>query len=483
MSDDVAQLRRYAREGAEDAFAELVARHLPLVYSTALRQVGGDAHLAQDVAQTVFMVLARNAASLCRRGIIAGWLYTTTCFIAAKTVRGERRRQAREQASAAVQESQSPPFADADCSWVDQVLDDAMARLSRTDRNAVLLRFFQNQDLKTVGVTLGISEDAARMRVNRALDSLRELLGQRGVLLPAAVLGTTLSSQAVGAVPAGLAATITGNTLASAAAGAGAATSLLKILLMAKLKIGIVGVAMAVAVVAPWVIIQRQAESRLQEEVQALRLKGDQMDQIQAENARLSNLVAHAGSSSSLDESQLSELLRLRGEVGQLRRQASEAKKLQTENRRLQTALSGAQGNSNSENSREEELNIQLPRASWAFAGYNTPEAALQSLLWARREGDFKSVLASLTPDFVEQARKAWGDQIEEQINAELPYDRDRFSNCHISKKEVLSESEVKLYFQLDESAVAFGPNGTRARSLGCGITVKRSGNEWKLEP
>jgi DNA-directed RNA polymerase specialized sigma24 family protein len=96
MTDDAAQLRQYAQEGSEQAFAEVVARHLPLVYSAALRQVGGDEQLAKDVAQTVFIALARNAGSLYRRELITGWLYTTTRYMAAKTVRGDRRRQTRE---------------------------------------------------------------------------------------------------------------------------------------------------------------------------------------------------------------------------------------------------------------------------------------------------------------------------------------------------------------------------------------------------
>src|SRR5262249_27235294 len=97
MTPDCELLRRYAKTGSEEAFAELVQRHLDLVYSAALRQVNSDAHLAQDVAQTVFADLARKAGLLSRRAVLTGWLYTSTHFAAAKVVRAERRRHAREQ--------------------------------------------------------------------------------------------------------------------------------------------------------------------------------------------------------------------------------------------------------------------------------------------------------------------------------------------------------------------------------------------------
>ena len=95
--NDSELLRRYAENGCETAFTELVKRHLDLVYSAAMRQVGGDTHLAQDVAQTVFVDLARKAASISARSVLTGWLYTSTRYAAAKIVRAEQRRHAREQ--------------------------------------------------------------------------------------------------------------------------------------------------------------------------------------------------------------------------------------------------------------------------------------------------------------------------------------------------------------------------------------------------
>ena len=95
--DDIALLRRYAGENSEAAFAELVRRHVSLVYHAALRQTGGDVTLAEDATQAVFTDLARKAPSLLHRPVITGWLYTSTRFAAAKAKRTERRRQTREQ--------------------------------------------------------------------------------------------------------------------------------------------------------------------------------------------------------------------------------------------------------------------------------------------------------------------------------------------------------------------------------------------------
>jgi len=479
MTDDAAELRQYAREGSEEAFARLVARYLPLVYSAALRQVGEDEQLAKDIAQAVFIALAHKAGSLCRREFIMGWLYTTTRNIAVKAVRGDRRRQAREQAAAAMQELHSHPADEAEWREVGPLLDEAMACLGQTDRNAVLLRFFQGKDLKTVGATLGISEDAARMRVNRALESLRGWLRQRGVVVSAAVLGTALASETIGAVPVGLAATITSTAVASAAATGGAAASILKVLLMTKLKIGIVSAVIVAGVVTPWVI-QRQVQNKLREENQALRVRAEQVDSLLVENSRLSNLVAQAETLAPAREDAPAELLRLRGEVGRLRQQESEFKKLQTDNRRLQKAAASTGA---AEHPNTEDLNIQLPKDAWAFAGYDTPEAALQTVMWARREGDLKSLMTSLSPAFIEKAQKAWGDKFEDEIKSELPGNLDRTTECRILKKEMVSDSEAKLFYALVEKPQAFGDGEMRTKSLGCGVTARRVGQEWKLEP
>lgn len=219
MIEDAELLRQYAEERADSAFAELVRRHIDLVYSVALRKVGGDAHAAQDVAQAVFIALARQAGSLTRRPTLTGWVYLTTQHLAAQTVRAERRRQVREQEAHTMNEIFNTP--DVDWEKLRPVLDDAMQELNEPDREAVLLRYFERRAFTEIGRALHVTEDAARMRVDRALEKLRMLLARRGVSSTAAALATVLGSQ-VAAAPAGLTAAITGAVAASAMTGAAA---------------------------------------------------------------------------------------------------------------------------------------------------------------------------------------------------------------------------------------------------------------------
>jgi len=149
--NDAELLRSYNECGSEDAFTELVRRYLPLVYSTALRQLHGEAGLAHDVAQSVFIDLARKAGSIANRELLAGWLYCGARLAAAKALRGEERRRNREQQAVVMQEPSLHADPTLDRSGLGPVLDEAMGLLNTEDRNAVLLRFFQNSDFKVVG--------------------------------------------------------------------------------------------------------------------------------------------------------------------------------------------------------------------------------------------------------------------------------------------------------------------------------------------
>jgi RNA polymerase sigma factor (sigma-70 family) len=214
-------LRRFAEEHFEEAFAKLVSRRLALVYSAALRQVGGDAHRAEDITQEVFIDLARKARSLSRHPALIGWLYTSTHFAAAKLIRTEQRRARREQEAIAMHDSPASPTSQPDWDRVRPVIDAAMHDLDERDRQTVLLRFFDGQPFAQIGAQLGLTENAAQKTVERALDKLQAALARRGVKSSAAVLGVALANQ-VGAatVPATLAAAITSAALAGAAAGA-----------------------------------------------------------------------------------------------------------------------------------------------------------------------------------------------------------------------------------------------------------------------
>ena len=193
-------LREYVDGDSEDAFAQLVQRHLGLVYGVAHRQVG-DHSLASDVAQAVFVLLARKAARLKPSCVVAGWLFRTTRFVAARAVRTEQRRQHREQEALAMQELGTP-----DETWqrLAPELDEALATLGEVDRNALLLRFGEGRNHREVGRALGLGEEAAKKRTLRALEKLRGTLTRRGLALPAIALATAMEERLVASPPAGL---------------------------------------------------------------------------------------------------------------------------------------------------------------------------------------------------------------------------------------------------------------------------------------
>jgi RNA polymerase sigma factor (sigma-70 family) len=217
--DDHELLAEFARSESEEAFATLVTRHVSLVYSAA-RRFSGNPHHAQEITQVVFIILARKAGSLRRCKLLAGWLYQTARLTAASFVRGEIRRERREQ-EAYMQSTLNEPNAAA---WelIAPLLDEAMGRLSETDRNALVLRFFENRSAHQVGAALKLSEPAAHKRVTRALEKLRKLFTKRGVTLTATLIANAVAVNSVQAAPVGLAVTVA----AAAAKGTAVAASI-----------------------------------------------------------------------------------------------------------------------------------------------------------------------------------------------------------------------------------------------------------------
>ncbi len=271
MRDDAELLREYAETGSEEAFAELVRRHLGLVYQSALRQVGGDAHLAQDVAQSVFADLARKAGSLSGRTVLAGWLYTSARYAAVQVVRSEQRRRKREEAVMNLNEQASADGGAAEWERLRPVIDDALHGLGERDREAVLLRFFEGRAFGEIGRKLAVSEDAARMRVERALERLRGLLVRRGVTSTSAALAVALSGQAMAAVPAGLAVSVTSAALTGGSAVAVGAAGWATFMGMTKLQIGVASVILAGGTAG--FLAQKNADAALSREREELAVR------------------------------------------------------------------------------------------------------------------------------------------------------------------------------------------------------------------
>ena len=322
MSDDASLLRQFAESASQDAFAEVVRRHLDLVYSAALRRVGGDAHLARDVSQQVFIALARRAAALARHPALTGWLYTTTHHLAAKAVRAERRRRIREQTAQTMNDLLSSPGPEADWTRLRPALDDAMLELGARDREAVLLRFFAGRPFGDIGARFGLSENAARMRVDRALEKLRARLERRGVASTAAALALLLGENAVGAAPAGLAASVSGAAVAGAGAGGGS-LAFWSLMSASKLVTG----ATAAAVIAAGVVMvqQQQAIGRLQAEAADLETQNQALSALRAEHRRLQQQQQGAADELAQLQADRAAVARLRTDAAALQAQVRNA--------------------------------------------------------------------------------------------------------------------------------------------------------------
>jgi RNA polymerase sigma factor (sigma-70 family) len=239
MHDDTAQLRTFVESHDASAFEAIVERHLSLVYSTALRRLAGDTHLAQDVVQLVFSDLARKAAAVhASDRPLAGWLHTSACYAAAKIVRSEQRRRARESKAAHMQADETftvatMPTPDAD--RIRPLLDDALARLPPHDREAVLLRYFRDAPFLEIGRRLGTNENTARMRVSRALEKLRLRLASRGLSTTTAALAAAITGEASLAPPSACLGAVVAKSLAASAASTGTLVSTLALVSMNKL--------------------------------------------------------------------------------------------------------------------------------------------------------------------------------------------------------------------------------------------------------
>ena len=312
MLDDNQLLRQYA-EGSESAFTELVMRYLPLVYSAAFRQTGGVAHQAEDVAQQVFTDLARKSASLPAGTVLAGWLHRATRFAVRQHLRTERRRQAREWESCSMQ----TPASETDRDW-EQIrpwIDDALDKMNRLDRDALLLRFFEQRSLKEIGGALGLGEDAARKRVARALEKLRELLVCRGVTTSTSALSLVMAAKGIQSAPANLAGTIASSSLVAGATATNGITALhpLGTITMSQFKTVILAAAAVAGITTA--VIQHQYAGKLRAENHALLEQSQNRAEAEAENQR----QAVAQGQPELSKEQTAELMRLRAKVGQLR--------------------------------------------------------------------------------------------------------------------------------------------------------------------
>jgi RNA polymerase sigma factor (sigma-70 family) len=377
MTDDMDLVRQYARGKSEEAFAALVSRHVNLVYSVALRRVR-DAHLAEEITQTVFVILARKAGSFTSRTVVSGWLYRTARYAAAKALTMQHRRQRREQEAymrAQLNESESNAWMQ-----IEPLLDTAMAQLGAKDHNVVVLRFFEGRNFKDISANLGTSEAGAKMRVNRALEKLRKFFTSRGTTFSAAAIAGAISANAVQAAPLGLATSVTVAAVKGTTVTISTLTLIettLKFMAWTKLKTGIVIGAIAILAAGTATVSMQHI------------------------------IRARAGSE------------------------------------------------------------------PFAFAGYNTPEAAVQSMLWAGSRGDFKTFESACTPEQIERFHSKMAGKSDDEIKRESIAWANALIGYKVTQKEVISDDEVHLHIHATPSA-----EGLHSGKVI--VVMKKVGNDWK---
>ena len=361
MNDDMALVRDYATGQSERAFETLVSRYINLIYSVAMRQVR-DPHLAEEITQAVFIILARKAGKLGMDTVLPSWLHRTTVFVSADALRAQRSRAWREQEAFMQSQSNEPEHE----VWpqIAPLLDTAIATLNEKDRRAIVLRFLQDRSFLEIGTVLGAGEDAAKMRVSRALEKLRRFFGRRGVTSTAETISKAIALNAVQTAPVTLARTVTAIALAKGSASISTLTLVkgtLKVMAWTKAQTVIVGA--VIIGLATCSVIEHQTRSRLREQNESLQREIKQLAQLKIENQSLSDQLAQAS------------------------RPETTAGTTQTAPP-MTNQVQAAGGPPVEPAPQIATKGVELPKASWTNAGFASPQATLQSRGAAVLNGD-----------------------------------------------------------------------------------------------
>jgi hypothetical protein len=395
---------------------------------------------------------------------LGGWLHGATCNVAATLRRTERRRQIREEE--ALQMNALHSDSTDRLEQVAPILDDAISQLANEDRVAILLRFFERRDFRSIGSALGSTEDAARMRVNRALQKLELILKQGGATISAAALGAALTAEAVAAAPAGLAATVAGSALAGVAAAGGITSSAFKLMAMTKLKLATIST-VAIGGLVTSLVVQHQSLARLRQDNRSLQ---QQVEELRDAKSQLAKAAVDPGELAKRQRDQ-SELLRLRGEVSVLRQQTKELDALRSENHQVRAALEASLKTQSAGTVETVATADYWPRDSWAFAGYASPDAALQTFVWAASRGDLKTLLGSVTGEAQKRIEKDMEGKSEGEASLKAIDDAINLKSVRVYHRNVQSDDTVIIQTGYENGRVTYAEK----------LFMKKIGNEWKV--
>ena len=341
-----------------------------MVYGAALRQLDGDSGLAAEVAQNVFITVVRKARSLAPKCTLAPWLHRAVRLAALSAMRAGDRRMKREREAMAMLEVEKGSEV-AEWESVRLLIDEALNELNDADREAILLTYFSGQELAQVSRVCGCTENAARMRVSRALEKLRKHLAKRGVTSTANAVSECLRQQPRTVLPLGLAVSIAAASV-SAATFTAAQGGILAFMTMTKTKVALT--ALIIGGVSIPFVMQRNAQETLARENAALRQKVTDLEQTKRTESRPSP-----------DET---EAARLRAEQRELMRLRADVTALRQENRALKDARPPSAPKTEMADAAPVSKAALVPKEVWTNVGFDTPERAFQSFLAVLTEGD-----------------------------------------------------------------------------------------------
>jgi len=448
---DAELLRDYVEHHREQAFADLVHRHLDLVHSAAVRMVC-DSHLANDVTQGVFVALAKSAPQLTSRPVLSGWLHRTAQNIAAQTVRTDTRRRAREQEAVAMNKLHA---AESESPWqtIAPHLDAALGELNDVDRDALLLRYFERKTAPEMAGILGISHEAAQKRVTRALDRLRDLFTKRGVTVGAGGLGVVLTAHAVQAAPAGLGATVSSTALAAKAAATSTVITTTKLVAMTTLQ-KTLATAVVIALTGAGFYEARHA-AQLRAQNQSLLQKQSpllgQLSDLQRERDNASNqLSALLAEGAALKaRSNEAEIVKLRGQLAQFRE--AKTAKIAPDDSREELMRSWLQREDQLKAAIKQNPDKTIPELSLLSeedflnaamdAKFDTDKGLRQTLANLRRRAE--NIFASIAADAVTKYMKDHDSRFPTYLSDLLPYFKTPLSSDILDRWQILPQSAL----------------------------------------